>query len=89
MDNTVGLLQLLLSSISHARQLTSRELTFAPSHTRPSLETTVAYVCLSAGWLWGGHVSRKGQMSSTGTDDSRAYRHTRHLILKCVTSPIL
>jgi len=60
MDNTVGLLQLLLSSISHARQLTSRELTFALSHTHPSLETTVVYVCLSAGWLWGGTYPGRG-----------------------------
>jgi len=37
--NTVGLLQLLLLSTSHAcRQLTSRDLTFAPLHTRPSFE---------------------------------------------------
>ena len=46
-------LQLLLSSISNARQLT-----FAPN-TRPSPKTTVTYVCPSAGWLRG-HVSGKG-----------------------------
>jgi len=48
-------LQLLLSSVSHTRQLTL----FCSPDTRPFPKTTVAYVCPSAGWLRG-HVSGKG-----------------------------
>jgi len=77
--NTVGLLQLLLSSISHGRQLTSRDPTFAPRTPAPSPKTTVAYICLwsapGEGQGYGGVYPGRGQMSSTGADDGRSYSH--------------
>jgi len=71
MTNTVGLLQLLLSS-HVTRHLLS-------GHLPPPPKTTVAYICLWSGLpqarvSYGGMCPGRGQMSSTGADDGRPYR---------------
>jgi len=80
------------SSISHARQLTSRDPTFAPRTPDPSLENNrrvhLSLLCSTAGVSCGGMYPGRGKMSSAGVDDGRAYSHARHLIFKCVTSLI-
>jgi len=88
--NTAGLLQLLLSSVSHARQLTSSDPTFAPRIPLSSPENNhrvhLSLVCPTTRVSCGGMYPGRGQMSSTGADDVPAYSHARHLIFKCVTS---
>jgi len=66
-DFSRGLLQLLLSSVSHARQLTFAPRTPAPP--RKQLSRTSALARVGYGGLYPG----RGQMSSTSSDDGGAY----------------
>jgi len=66
-DFSRGLLQLLLSSLSHARQLTFAPRTPAPP--RKQLSRTSALARVGYGGLYPG----RGQMSSTSSDDGGAY----------------
>jgi len=77
-DFSRGLLQLLLSSVSHARQLT-----FAPRTPAPPRKQLLRTSALA--WVgYGGVYPGRGQMSSTSSDDGGAYSRA-HLICKCVT----
>jgi len=62
-------LQLLLSSVSHARQLTFAPRTPAPLRKQLSRTSALARV-----GYWGVYPGR-GQMSSTSSDDGGAYSH--------------
>ena len=64
-----GLLQLLLSSVSHARQLTFAPRTLAPP--RKQLSRTSALARVGYGDLHPG----RGQLSSTSSDDGGAQSH--------------
>ena len=71
-------LQLLLSSVSHARQLTFAPRTPAPLRKQLSRTSALARVG------YGGVYPGRGQMSSTSSDDGGPTA-TPHLICKCVT----
>ena len=62
-------LQLLLSSVSHTRQLTFAPRTPAPPRKQLSRTSALARVG------YGGMYPGRGQMSSTSSDDGGAYRH--------------
>jgi len=62
-------LQLLLSSVSHARQLTFAPRTPAPLQKQLSRTPALALVG------YGGMYAGRGQMSSTSFDDGGAYSH--------------
>ena len=65
-DFSRGLLQLLLSSISHARQLRFAPRTPAPIRKQLSHTPVLALVG------YGGMYAGRGQMSSTSSDDGAA-----------------
>ena len=69
---------LLLSSISHARQLTFAPRTPAPPRKQLSRTSALARVG------YGGVYPGRGQMSSTSSDDGGP-RATPRLICRCVT----
>jgi len=62
-------LQLLLSSVSHTRQLTFAPRTPAPPRKQLSRVSALAWVG------YGGVYPGRGQMSSTSSDDGGAYSH--------------
>jgi len=74
-DFSRGLLQLLLSSVSHARQLTFAPRTLAPPRKQLSRTPALARVA------YGGMYPGRGQMLSSVADDGPALSHARHWIL--------